>query len=354
MLVRCALAWLLAAAQEPTPDAPALDWSAPPECPDRAAFQRAIARRLTDPDAAAEARTARIAARVVRDGPRYTLHLRLAVGPRSETRELHDASCTALVDAAAVRVAAALAPSSALVPTPPPAATPGPDDPAPDAPAPDPPDAPDDPATPATPLAPATPRTPAPAPDEPTPQQPGAPGLAALLRPPGGLLRLHGGAELGALPGPTGALGLAGGLLWPRLRLELHGTFLAPRTASAPQGSIQVLLVGAALHACARLGRGALEVPLCLGVEAGAMRGAPRGLAGSTATNAWLAAVLGAGVSWHVAGRLGVWAALQLVLAPVHPRFELRNSERAVTLFNPAVASGRLLLGVELRLRDPW
>ena len=35
-------------------------------------------------------------------------------------------------------------------------------------------------------------------------------------------------------------------------------------------------------------------------------------------------AVLGAGVSWHVTGRLGVWAALQLVLAPVHPRFELR------------------------------
>jgi len=353
MPVRSALAWLLGAAQVLTPtdrvalqwtappDRVALQWTAPPECPDRDALLQAIARRLHDPPAAEQAR---VDARVVRDGARFTLHLRLAVGSRSETRELHDASCAALVDAAAVRVAAAIEPPGAapdLVPAPPPAITPTPDPAAPDT---------------ATPQ-PSDPIPPPDPPQPPTPQPvPAAASAPSDMSPrPGGFVRLHGGAELGALPGPTGALGLAAGALWPRLRLELRGTFLAPRTTAGAPPNARVLLVAAGLHACARLGRGALEVPLCAGVEAGAMRGAARGLdSGSTATAAWLAAALGAGLNWHVGRRLGVWVALELLLAPVRPNFELRNSERAESVFQPPPASGRLLVGLELRLRDPW
>ena len=68
----------------------------------------------------------------------------------------------------------------------------------------------------------------------------------------------------------------------------------------------------------------------------------------------WLAAVLAPGLAWHVRPRISVSASLQLVLAPVYPTFQLANATDTRTIFEPAVASGRLLLGVELRIRDPW
>jgi hypothetical protein len=118
---------------------------------------------------------------------------------------------------------------------------------------------------------------------------------------------------------------------------------------------VRVGLYTAAVHACARVGRGALELPLCLGLEGGAMRGAARGVPGARgATAGWLAAVVGPGVAWRPAPRVALWAALQLVLAPVRPVFEAGEADAAVALHDPGVASGRLLLGVELRLRDPW
>lgn len=362
MLVRSALACLLGAGPlltssaraAPPPasfsaDDLALRWTAPPECPERAALLRAIARRLRGPLPAVDAR---VDAEVVRAAGRYTLRLQLTIDGRHEARELHDVSCAALTDAIAVRFAAAVqppVPERVLVPPPAPPALPDPPAPAPAV-------RPDAPATaeppPATPPRPVPPAPAEPPPATPPPESPVPPSMSKR---PGGFLRLHGGGERGAVPGTTGALGLAGGGLWPRLRLELQATVLAPRTAAGSQADVRVLLLAGSLHACARLGRGALEVPLCGGLELGAMRGAARGLAsGVAASSAWLAAALGVGVAWHVAPRVSVWAALQLVLAPVRPRFELSNSDRALALFTPAFASGRLLVGVELRLRDPW
>src|SRR5215213_10871804 len=109
MLVRSALVWLLGAAgpAEPVgPTAGLVQWQAPPSCPDRDALQAAIDRRLGHPLAGAD-----VAAQVRRDGREYVLGLRLTVAARSETRELRDTSCTALVEAIAVRVAAALEPA---------------------------------------------------------------------------------------------------------------------------------------------------------------------------------------------------------------------------------------------------
>src|SRR5690606_26338884 len=64
----------------------------------------------------------------------------------------------------------------------------------------------------------------------------------ARRRRPGGFLRLHGLGEFGALPGPSGGVGLAGGLLWPRARLELHALYVAPRTAVRPQAEVRASL----------------------------------------------------------------------------------------------------------------
>jgi hypothetical protein len=334
------LLWLISQASAP----PAIDvqWTAPAECPDRDALLAAVTRRLTRPLAGGEAR---VEARVVGDRSRgYTLHLTLSAGARGEVREVHDPSCAALTDAAAVRVVAAIEapPVVPIPPEPEPAPEPA------SAPAP----------APTLEVVPAEPvRTSA------IPELPPAP--SDMYDGPGGVLRLHGGGEVGALPGragsegalpgPAGAVGLALGLLWPRLRLELQGTVLPGRSG----GGVKAGLYAGSVHACWRVGRGKLEVPLCGGVEVGAMRGEPTtSLPGASAnTSLWLAGAVGPALSWHVSPRVSVWAGLQLVLAPVRPEFQKGEDVEgmmAERLYLPSLASGRLLLGVELRIRDRW
>nr|MBA3546976.1 hypothetical protein [Nannocystis sp.] len=178
MLVPPALGWLLAAAPVTAP-ADGLQWTAPPGCPDRAGFAAAIERRLRRPLAPGEAQ---IEAQVVRDRG-YTLLLRLSVGTRSEVREVHDETCAALADAAAVLVAAAVEPPTSqepepLVPLPTPPALPeplpleGPVQPGLE-----------EPAVPGEPLEPREPVAPAPV-------------SSTMTRRPGGFLRLHGGGEI--------------------------------------------------------------------------------------------------------------------------------------------------------------
>jgi len=343
-----ALASLLAAAQVPEPPpAAALQWTAPRECPDAAALQTRISRRLGRPLADGEAT---LEARVLRLGTRgYTLHLRLAAGERRELREVTDASCAALADLVALLVAAAVEPAPAAVDS-----SGGPE-----------------------------PETVVPVVEEavvgeaagtgfelgagvgrldgpvevgPAPVEVGpAPDGAAAGPPdragrPGGFLRLYGGGELGAVPGATGGLGLAGGLLGRRWRVLLRGTWLAPRTVARAAGELEAGLLAGAVQGCGRLGRGVIELPLCAGLEAGAMRGR----ASATAVAGWVAALLGPALVWHAGRRWGVWVGVELALAVLRPRFELGAGARAVALFRPSLASGRLLAGVELRLGDPW
>lgn len=309
------------------PVTPAADvqWTAPAECPDRAALLASISRRLGRPFTT----EARVDARVTGDRFRgYALHLELAVGGRAEVRDVQDPSCVALTDAAAVRVVAAI--EAPVVPAPPslPPAEPEPTRPAPEP-------APEPEVVPAEPVV----TTPMPAPQ---------PAPTDMYDGPGAVLRAHGGGELGALPAIAGAVGLAVGLLWPRLRVELHGTVL-PRRSNV---EVEATLYAGAVHACGRIGRGVLEVPLCGGLEVGGMRGTAIDLPGArAATFLWVGAVAGPALAWHVRPRLSVWAGLQLVLALRRPRFvQGVDSE----LHTPSRASGRFLVGLELRLRDRW
>jgi hypothetical protein len=170
----------------------------------------------------------------------------------------------------------------------------------------------------------------------------------------GGFLRLQGGGEVGATPGPTGVVGLAGGLLGRRWRLEMRGSFVAPRTVTRPLAALQAGLYAGAVQGCGRPGRGAIEVPLCVGLEAGAMRGEARVASGRAAFAGWLAVTVGPGLVWHAGRRWSLWAGLEVALAVVRPRFELRGDAQAVSLFRPAAASGRLWIGLEWRFSDPW
>jgi len=341
------LAWHLASVQVPEPPAlPVEDvrWSAPAGCPDRAALFAGITRRLGRPLAPGELA---LDARVARSGPRWVLRLRLVAGDRSERRELSADSCAPLVDATALLVVHALAAATKEAPRAQTHDEPGVGEVLPPGVVVTEPRATD---------VPGEPVAAGPPPSEPRDEPFAAaspPAAAAGPRGPGVLLRVHGGAELGAVPGISGAIGLGVGLLWPRLRLEARGSFVAPRSATKADTEISASLFAGSLHACLRPGRGALELPVCAGLEAGGMRGAASGPSANQAgVVPWLAVVLGVGASWRLRPRLALWSALELVGGAVRPNFVLRDRGDTVGLFHPSPVSGRLLVGLELRLRD--
>lgn len=354
---------LLYAAQAPAlPAADEVRWVAPAGCPDGEALLAGVARRRGRP---LEPGRVRVVARTTAVGPRFRLELELIVDGRRERRTLTARTCTALVDAAALRIALAADASPAPV-APPPESPPATPEVGVDAPA----------EAPVVPLPPGTEAvvvSPAPA------AEPAAPPAAVVVAPvaadapldpnsptpvvtlaarrrrvPGGVLRVHGLGEVGALPGPTGGVGLAGGLLWRWARLELQATYLAPRTRSDPRADVRASLFTGAVLGCGRPGRGALELPLCAGLEFGGLVGAFDG-AGvqKTALGRWFAVVVGVGAAVRVHPRIGLWAALQGLAAVQRGAFVLRGPGPEVVLFDPGPWSGRVALGVELRFRDP-
>ncbi len=350
------LLWLLATAPVAPPAAVVVDvqWSGLPECPNRAALFEAVEQRLGRPLAPGEVT---VEARVDREGRGYVLHLKLMVGTRGEEREVRDPSCQALLEATAVRVVAAIA-AAPVVPEPEPEPTPV------EVPAPEP-----APVPAAKPLAPPVEKAVAAVEaalkilttDNPVPP----PVPKHMARKPGLVLRAHGGAEAGTVPVVSGVVGLTIGLLWPRVRLELQTTVVGPQTGnSAGTGtgpSVRAGLFSASLHPCWRLGRnsrlsrGVFELPLCLGLEVGGMRGEARYVPEPrTVVGVWVAALLTPAMTWHVSPRLSMWTSPQLVVVMARPDFQAGSGAAAETIYRPSVVSGRLLLGIELRLRDRW
>lgn len=330
------------AVQVPEPPAPAaISWDAPPACPGPDALTAAIVQRLGRPLADAEVQLSGIVVQHAA-APRWRLRLALTANRRSQTRTLTAERCASLVDATALLVALTLtrrdAPSAEPLkedaPAPAPAASVAP------VPAPEPvlPEFGDE-------LA-----APAPA----APVDPVAPASAPAPRGPGVALRLQGGPEYGALPGLTVTAALAVGLLWRRMRLELQGLYLAPRSERRDASEVKVSLFSGAALVCGRPGRGSVELPVCGGLEVGGARGVARGPGARSGTHVWLAGVASAGVAWHVRPRLSLTLALQGLVHLYVPRFELADPGPAETLFRPAPVSGRLLFGLELRLGDRW
>jgi len=339
---RLFVGWLAAVQVPEPPPADDIQWVAPADCPDRDALLAGIARRRGRP---LEPGQARVVARTSSSGPRrYRLALELDVAGRHDTRVLVAKTCAALVDAAALVITLAVDGSAREPPAPPaepldqpppePEPAPGPEPVVPPVVLPEPAPATDPVPPPAEPLAP------------PPPPRP--------RRRPGGFLRLHGLGEVGALPGPTGGVGLAGGLLGRWLRVELHASYLAPRTGRRFDTDVRVSLVTAGALGCARLGRGVLEVPVCLGLEAGAVPGAADGPGGRNSTvGRWLAGTGGVGAAVRVHPRVAVWAFLQGIAAIQRGTFVLGEAGDDFVLHDPGVGSGRLALGVEVRFGDP-
>lgn len=339
--------WLLAVA--PELDAPVtwLTWAAPPECPGAAVVEGSVRERLgrdVEPgeiEAVAEVKDEGSAG--------YRLTLRTRRDGAEDRRELSAHDCRALADATGLVIAltidaVAVAEQIGGAPAEPPedlAVVP-------------------DPGAAAQAEAEAAPEI------EPAPEaapestvraggaagQPRAPqGRSDRSRTPAFALALAGGGILGTLPGISGGPELGAALLWRRLRLELAGAWLAPRTERQGDASVGVQLGIATARACGRLGTARVEVPLCGGLELGALRGDGDGAPGArTAHGLWLAPVLGGGVRGWVTERLAPFARLDVSIPVAHPAFELRSTDDRVEIFRASPVSGRLWLGLEVKL----
>jgi hypothetical protein len=160
-----------------------------------------------------------------------------------------------------------------------------------------------------------------------------------------------GGVVVGALPAASGGPHLAVAVAWPRVRLELGGSWLAPRTATTAEGQVRVQLGTVTPRACIRLGMPRLEAPLCAGLELGAMRGDGREAPGArTAHGMWVAPVVGTGFHGWMTEVLALFVRLDLAVPVAHPRFQLSGPGDPVELHRAAPVTGRLWVGLEGRL----
>jgi hypothetical protein len=174
----------------------------------------------------------------------------------------------------------------------------------------------------------------------------------------------HGGLEAGARLGAG-----VGGLLFPAAGVGLSlapfvGTtrfharavvqYWAPqRIAFDPErdASGELQLVSGGLRACPQLEWTRLRVPLCAGVDAGAMigRGTGRDLAiPRSAREPWVGAVLEPGLTVRVTSRVSLWLALEGVVSLYRPRFAIEGTPRPWTAGAGAL---RGLFGVQVHWR---
>jgi hypothetical protein len=303
-----------------------LDWRAPAGCPDADAVAAELA-ALADLGHAAPRVKVRGVTRAV--GERHELDLRIETRSMTLRRRLVADGCATLAGAAALLIAIALDPLELAEQVAAPPAAPWPRLPADELPL----------------AVPADERPPAPPPAAPPPERP----LAEPAPPLAALLRLEAAVDAGTTPTVAGDLALALGLLRRRLRVELLARYTLPRPLRLDDREVGTAARWAAgARGCGRILQGALEVPLCAGLEAGQLlaRGAGVTVDPRAARPAWLAALFGLGVLWSPHPRVAVSARAELVLALLRAGFTV--SGRLVHTVEPAGV--RVSFGVELRL----
>jgi hypothetical protein len=171
--------------------------------------------------------------------------------------------------------------------------------------------------------------------------------------PPGAWLRLRGGGEFGAVPGGTGGFELAFAIGGDRVRGEVAGAYWIGRIIEVSGGAARIHLGTATPRVCGMIVAGPIDVPLCAGLELGAMRADPDASAGVTRNRIWFAAQAEPGIRWAFSKRVSLWVAAQAFVPIVYPRFELADPadpSSPVPVWTPAPAGLRGLVGLEFRL----
>jgi hypothetical protein len=354
MLGVSAAAWLgalsvgaVAPASEPGSSV-GIEWSAPARCPGADEVQRRLSRSLAG--SAADPRGLRARAVVTEDeGGVLTLVLELERddGPVGR-RTMQASDCDELATAAVLIVALAVDPQAELeapLPTEDGAAVPPapievePPEPAP--PEPEPPKP-----------APPKPAPPKPAPPEPAPPEP-APPRPVMLH---AGLRLGAGAGLSVLPGATAAISVAAATWGRAWRAELGASYWTPVETrpgdGVTGGRIQQWSFDA--RGCGLVRPGPLELPLCAGLDVGAVHGEGVGVPSPRqVASLRLAFAAGAALVWRPARwneRVGPWIGADLLVALVRARFRATPAAPGLVYHTPPVG-GRVAAGIEVRFR---
>lgn len=303
-------------------DAPPLSWRSPPGCPQRDDLVRAIEALLGAAMAAPADGALTIEGSIEPDGARWRLRLRIVTDSGERTRELPGATCQELLDLAAVLIAVAVDPRVADVG---------------EAPEPD--------AT--EPVAPPPAATPPAAAASPRPRR------SAL----GASVALHGALVFGPLPRVAGGLGGLVALRMPHARVELEGTFVWPSSTPAGDrgrsviGLWQLGVRGCGVPGWRRADRPwAIELPVCGGLQAGAMRAQSRGVAQpGHGTLPYLALDGGVGVLVLLgrARRLGPRVDVRGSVPLLRPGFRIDDT----VIFRARAAGVAATVGLELRLK---
>jgi hypothetical protein len=306
-------------------------WEAPSPCPSHAELSEAIAANLGRPLAArdAEALSARARARR-RDDGRWELSL--TIEPREGApveRTAIAEQCSLLAETAALIVAVALDPTLAGLP---PKVGPTAREPT------------------DIPLAVPIVRERASVPAVPVRRR-GGPRVSARPRESVRMsIAAAAGLDVGALPRPAPGLLVRVGLLARRVRAEVGAVHWFERPARLPGEAIggDLRLTAAQLMVCPRLALRRVELPVCAGVELGAMRGEGVGLPVATSDRIpWLAVLAEARALWVPIPRLAVGVQLGLAAPLLTARFRVRGL--AEDLHRAAPAAFRGALALELR-----
>ncbi|PCC74574.1 hypothetical protein [Nannocystis exedens] len=165
-----------------------------------------------------------------------------------------------------------------------------------------------------------------------------------------GHLRLEGGLDVGVLPRVGGLAGVFGGVTLPRLRVEA-GLVGAPARLLAgdgdrPGGRFD-RLAGVVRICPTWRPHPALVVLLCAGGEIGAIRGVALDVrAPSPRWAPWASLFLGPALRWRVAGPVGLWLAVEGLVALNRPIFTVGDDQE---VYRGGRAGLRTALGLDLQ-----
>jgi hypothetical protein len=165
-------------------------------------------------------------------------------------------------------------------------------------------------------------------------------------------VRVAGGVMFAQILPRTGAaVNLALSVAGKRWRVEVGGLYAppVPGGTAAIGGTFQLGAVE--LRGCPVWRRGRFEVPVCLGVQLGAIRGRGRGEGlevKQTAHALWAAGTLGAALGWRAHERVGLWLQADAIVALTRPDFRTAGG---VQVHDSARFGGQVLAGLEFRLR---
>jgi len=316
-----------------------LQWDAVASCPDAEFAKRATELRL---GREATASDATVVATIERHDDEHRLELQITRDATLDVHHLTSQDCRTLAEATGLLIAVSVDPVATARALPPvslaaelPVSLAGPELPEPSL---------DAETAPAEPIRSPVPR----APVQDTDSEPVGfePGRVQDVR-----LGVSGGAELGALPGLSGGPRLQLGLGWERWRLELGGSLYVPRTARTENGAARVGLATADVQACWRLGGSDIEVPVCGGIEAGAsFAQGLRDPGARSASGLWVAPRVSGGVHGWVLSNLALVARAEVAVSAVRTAYEVRDPGDPITVFAPGPVSGRLWLGLEVKI----